>query len=169
MTTTNSGGTASEHTVIRDILQGFAEKEIKGRSAEVIFLATPEENTGSERGWLEFVTEEIASLPWYETNLPDGRTPPQPRAAVGLISLLASALKSDTIAPSSVNITWAGGVAVEWHIGDIDLEITCQPDGTAEFSFEDRTGEECEGPVTDDLVKLRKLIGKLPANRQPAE
>ena len=89
--------------------------------------------------------------PWYETNPLDERTPPQPKAAVGLISLLAATLKGDTIAPSSVNITWVGGVAVEWHIGGIDLEIACQPDGTAEFSFEDSTGEEQEGLVEGEL------------------
>ena len=141
---------------------------MQGRSVEFTFRAVPRGETDAERAWLEFVTEEIASLPWYETNLPDGRTPPQPKAAVGLISLLAAALKSDTIAPSSVNTTWAGGVAVEWHIGGIDLEIASQPDGTAEFSFEDDKGEEHEGPVTRDMALLRRLVGKLPASRERA-
>ena len=169
MTTTTSDGTSAEHTVIREIFHSIEVKEMKGRSVEVTFQAVPQENTDSEEGWLGFVTEEMASLPWQETNLPDGRTPPEPKAAVGLISLLAASLKRDTIAPSSVNTTWAGGVAVEWHIGGIDLEISCQPDGTAEFSFEDRAGEEHEGTVTTDITRLRQLVGKLPTNRQRAK
>ena len=166
MTATTGGRAVSEHTVIREILHSIAEKEMSGRSAEITFHAVPKGKTDSEGGWLEFVTEEVASLPWYETNLPDGRTPPQPGAAVGLISLLAAALESDTIAPSSVNTTWAGGVAVEWHLGGIDLEIACQPNGTAGFSFEDDTGEEHEGPVAGDMAQLRQLVARLPARRQ---
>lgn len=168
MTTTIGGGTASERAIIREILQSIAEKEMQGRSVEFTFRAVPREKSEGERGWLEFVTTEIAFLPWYEINLPDGRTPPQPKAAVGLISLLAGALKSDTIAPSSVTTTWAGGVSVEWHLGGIDLEIACQPDGTAEFSFEDSNGEEYEGQIAGDLASIRQLVGRLPASRQRA-
>ena len=169
MATTIGGGTASERTVVREILHSVAEKTMQRKNAEITFQAVPREEIHGARGWLEFVTGEIASLPWYETNLPDGRTPPQPRAAVELVSLLAAALNADTIAPSSVNTTWAGGVAVEWHLGGMDLEIACQPDGTAEFSFEDSMGEESEGPVTDDMTQLRQLVARLPSTRQRAE
>ena len=169
MTTTTSGRAESEYKVVREILQSLAEREIKGRNVEVAFHATRKETAHGETGWLEFVTAGIASLPWYESNLPDGRTPPQPKAAVGLITLLAEALENDTIEPSSVNTTWAGGVGVEWHIGGVDLEIACQPDGTVEFSFEAQLGEECEGTVTGDVAKLRQLIGRLPTSRQGAQ
>lgn len=142
MTPTTSDGTSAEHTVIREIFHSIAVTEMQGRSVEVTFQAVPQENTDGEEGWLEFVTEEMVSLPWQETNLPDGRTPPEPKAAVGLISLLAASR--------------------------IDLEISCQPDGTAEFSFEDRAGEEHEGTVTTDITRLRQLVGKLPTSRQRA-
>ena len=166
MTTATDGRPASEHGVIREFLHSIAEKEMQGRNVEFTFRAVPRERIVGEEGWLEFVTGEIASLPWYETNLPDERTAPQPRAAVGLISLLAGALKSDTIAPSSVTTTSAGGVAVEWHLGGIDLEIACQPDGTAEFSFEDAEGEELEGQIAGDLALIRQLVERLPTSRQ---
>ena len=164
MTTTSKA--MSERAVIRDILWSIAEKEMSRRKPEAMLHAAPGEKTGEERGWLEVVSEAIAGLPWYEGNLPDGRAPPQPRAAVEIMSLLAAILEDDTISPSSVNTTWAGGVAVEWHIGGIDLEIACQPDGTAEYSFEDRGGEEYEGPVREDLTRLRHLIRRLPTSRQ---
>ena len=126
MTSTTSGGADLEHAVIREILHTLAERQMTVRSIQSTFQALPKEKTGNQEGWLEFVVREVADLPWYESNLPDGRTPPQPRAAVGLISLLATTLGRDTITPSSVNTTWSGGVAVEWHIGGIDLEIACQ-------------------------------------------
>ena len=168
MTTTVGGGTASERSLIRDILQSVAEKAVQGRGVDFTFQAVPLEETDGSRGWLEFVANEIAALPWYETNLPDGRTSPQPRAAVNLITLLAIALESDTIAPSSVNTTWAGGVAVEWHLGGVDLEIACQPDGTAEFSFEDDKGEEQEGQIAGDLSPISQFVERLPKSRKRA-
>ena len=168
MTTTIGGASAPERTIIREILYSLAEKEVEVKKAgfRATFQSASESKTALDRGWPEFVAEEISSLPWYETNLPDGRTPPQPRAAVALISLLAATLDHHTISPSSVNTTWEGGVAVEWHLGGIDLEISCQPDGTAEFSFEDGTGEELEGTVEDDLTLIKQLVEKLPAHRR---
>ena len=167
MTTSNK--TMSANTVIRDILRSIAEKEVSRRKPGAMTHDAPRWKMGAERGWLEVVAEEVAGLPWYEWNLPDGRTPPQPKAAVELVSLLAAVLENDTISPSSVNTTWGGGVAVEWHIGGIDLEIACQPDGTAEYSYEDRLGEEHEGSAWDDMTQLRQLIGRLPASRQQTE
>ena len=169
MTTTTPDRTMSENAIIRDILWSIAEKEMRRRKSDEMLHAAPIEKTGEEIGWVEVVTEAIAALPWYEWNLPDGRTPPQPNAAVEMVSLLAAVLENDTISPSSVNTTWSGGVAVEWHIGGIDLEIACQPDGTAEYSFEDCLGEEHEGSAWDDMTRLRQLIGRLPASRQQTE
>ena len=84
-----------EHQVVRDILRSIAEREMKIRCRK----DTPE---GTSH-WLEYVAERLSSFQWHETNLPDGRLPPQPIAAVELISLLAAVLKCDTITPSSIN------------------------------------------------------------------
>ena len=169
MTTTTSDRTMSERAIIRDILRSIAEKEMRRRKSEEMLNSALMEKISKEIGWVEVVTEAIAALPWYEWNLPDGRIPPQPNAAVEMVSLLAAVLESDTISPSSVNTTWSGGVAVEWHLGGIDLEIACQPDGRAEYSFEDRLGEEHEGSAWDNMTQLRQLIGRLPASRQQTE
>ena len=111
MTITTSDGTSAEHTVIREIFHSIAVKEMKGRSVEVTFQAVPQENTDSEEGWLGFVTEEMASLQWQETNLPDGRTPPEPKAAVGLISLLVL----------QRGINWRGDSCEEIESGTVPL------------------------------------------------
>ena len=157
--------TEHEQTIVQRILEAVAESEMV-RSGRATPPSHPERQPNQETPWVKFVTKELANLPWHETNLPDGRTPPQPQAAVGLINLLGAALEQDTIAPSSVNTTWAGGVAVEWHLQDTDLEISCDPDGSTEFSFEDHTGQEHEEILTGDLTTLRQFVGKLPKSRQ---
>ena len=42
--------------------------------------------TGEIAEWLLYIAEKVARLPWHETFLPDGRTLPEPRGAVGLIA-----------------------------------------------------------------------------------
>ncbi len=167
MATTVQDSAMSECLVIRDMLRSIAEKEIQRNKPNAAPQIEPTEHSSEERGWLEFVADKVSRLPWYDANLPDGRTPPQPKVAVEMVTLLAAVMDNGAIHPSSVNTTWAGGVAVEWHIGGIDLEIACQPDGSAEYSFEDQHGAEYEGPAWDNLALLRQLAGKLPASRQP--
>ena len=147
-----------DQMVLMEILQSIAERETGGPPGSV--------------DWLPHVSGAMAQLPWRETNLPDGRHPPQPRAAAGLMILLATLLKSDTAAPSSVNVSWAGGVGGvggvggEWHTCKLDLEIYCGPEGTVAFGFEDReTGEQLEGQATGDNITLHNLAGRLPATR----
>ena len=85
---------------------------------------------------------------------------------MGLIALLSAVLEKDTIPPSSVNTTCAGGVAAEWHLQGTDLEISCEPDGSIEFSFEDPTGLEIEEAAVGDLTNLRQCVARLPGRRQ---
>ena len=112
--------------------------------------------------WLEPTTKALNRLPWQETNLPDGRVPPKPAAAAALLWLLLNALDDSTINPTAIIPTSRGGVAAEWHIGGVDLEIECDPDGATDYSFAAPGAEEYEGPVGPDLSQLRIHIGMLP-------
>ena len=149
-------------TLIQEIFQAVADREMLRNTP----VPTGQEHLEHEPQWARFVTHEIARFPWHEANLPDGRKPPHPQAAVGLIALLSAALDQNTIAPSSVNTTWAGGIAAEWHLHGTDLEISCEPDGSMEFSFEDPTGIEIEEAVTGNLTNLKQCVARLPQSRQ---
>ena len=98
----------------------------------------------------------------WKTNLPDGRMPPKPEAAAELLWLLLNALEDSTIDPTEIIPTSRGGVAAEWHIGGVDLEIECNPDGTIEYNFAGPDAEEDEGPVDQDLIQLKQHVGMLP-------
>ena len=116
--------------------------------------------------WLPPVARALNRLPYLETNLPDQRMPPTPEAAAALLWLLLNILDGSTRAPTSINTTSKGGVAAEWHVGGIDLEIECGPDGTAEYNFAGGDVEEYEGPVDPDLSQLKWHVNMLPKRNE---
>ena len=170
MTTATPDMAAPQRSIPGDVLRIFMEKAIAGRRVSITFSAEPGDNPrgpgNSEIRWLEPTTVAIGRLPWFETNLPDGRTPPQPQAAATLLWLLAMALDDDTIPPTGIVPSWRGGVAAEWHVNGFDLEIECDPSGTIEYNFVGPGVEEYEGPVDDTLSQLKRHVRMLPRDRK---
>ena len=170
MTTATPDMAPPQRSVPDDVLRSFVEKAITGRRVFVSLNAVPRKNPGGpgnpEIRWLGPTTAAIARLPWFETNLPDGRTPPQPEAAAALLWLLAMALDDDTIPPTGIIPTWRGGVTAEWHVNGFDLEIECDPSGTVEYNFAGPGMEEYEGPVDEALVQLKRHVAMLPHDRK---
>ena len=170
MTMTTPDRPAPERSVPGDMLRSFAEKAITGgRVSTDTGAAHPE--TPAEPGvegirWLGPTTACMARLPWFETNLPDGRTPPQPEAAATLLWLLAMVLDDNTIPPTGIVPTWRGGVTAEWHVNGFDLEIECDPSGTIEYNFAGPGIEEYEGPVDETLSQLKRHVRMLPPDRK---
>ena len=163
--TTAASEPASAHTEIwDDLLRSFAAKA-SPRAVSFAFRAVPATGEAQEVPviqWLEWTTKALNRLPWHETNLPDGRMPPKPEAAAQLLWLLLNALEDNTIDPTAIIPTSSGGVAAEWHVGEVDLEIECGPDGTIDYNFAGPESEEYEGPVDDDLKQLKQHVGMLP-------
>ena len=163
--TTAASEPASAHTEIwDDLLRSFAAKA-SPRAVAVSFRAAPDVGEAQEPQmiqWLEATTKALNRLPWQERNLPDGRIPPKPEAAAALLWLLLNALEDNTIDPTAIVPTSRGGVAAEWHVGGIDLEIECDPDGAIEYNFTGPGVEEYEGPVEPDLSQLKRHVGMLP-------
>ena len=153
---------------IRDLLCELAAAEAQGSTITVSSQAT----SAPEPSWLPNAATQIASLLGNDEDLPDGRTQPSAAPAATLLRLLTHILRPDNPPPSGVTATWEGGLTAEWHIGQIDLEITCQPDGTSDFSFENRrTGDQRDAPINDDLSEVRGYAGTLPERspRAPTE
>lgn len=161
---------AAQRSVPDDVLRSFVEMAITGSRVSVTFAAVPQDNPGETTSsgirWLSPTTAAMARLPWFETNLPDGRTPPQPEAAANLLWLMAMALENNTIPPTGIIPTWRGGVTAEWHVNGFDLEIECDPSGTIEYNFAGPGVEEYEGPVDETLSQLKWHVGMLPLERE---
>ena len=160
---------ASESALVQteiwdDLLRSFAAKA-SPRAVSFSFQAVPDAGEVQEAPviqWLEATTKAVNRLPWHETNLPDGRIPPKPEVAAELLWLLLNALEDNTIDPTAIIPTSSGGVAAEWHVGGVDLEIECGPDGTIEYNFAGPESEEYEGLVDEDLSQLKRHVGMLP-------
>lgn len=112
--------------------------------------------------WLEAAAKALNRLPYNETILPDGRIALKPEAAAELLWTLLNALEDDTIAPTAIIPTSKGGVATEWHVGEIDLEIECDPGGAIEYNFAGPGDEEYEGPADPDLSRIKRHVAMLP-------
>ena len=164
MTTTASDHASAPSEISDELLRRFAAKA-RPRAVSFSFQAVPGAGDGEEAPpiqWLESTAKALNRLPWQERNLPDGRIPPKPEAAAELLWLLLNALEDNTIDPTAIIPTSRGGVAAEWNVGGIDLEIECDPDGAIEYNFAGPGIEEYEGPVEPDLSQLKRHVGMLP-------
>ena len=76
-------------------------------------------------------------------------------------NFLSSLLESNTHSPEIVPLSY-GGIQVEWHDGDIDLEIEIESPYRVIVSFEDsRDGVEYEEELGIDFMSLSEPIRKL--------
>lgn len=87
-----------------------------------------------------------------------------PYSIAAAISLLASIMRDDSPPPAVVP-TGRGGVQLEWHLSNRDLEVELLPGGRILVCYEDLIEQtEWEGELTTDLDAIRKLLQELPSH-----
>ena len=104
--------------------------------------------------WFMPTLQAMEALPWQTDDWTSGGKRTQADAIVGVLSILAKVLDNRALPPSVVP-TWSGGVQVEWHVNNVDLEIEAGPQGEIEYFFKS-PDEEREGKARDDLDQLAK-------------
>lgn len=89
------------------------------------------------------------------------------RAAATLLQMAASAFDETTPQPSITPLS-SGGVQMEWHEPDIEIEVLIDAAGTAHVWYEDsRTGEEgefaerAESPERAEFPRFNGLVDEL--------
>ncbi|MEX0938314.1 MAG: hypothetical protein WDZ59_10685 [Pirellulales bacterium] len=108
------------------------------------------------------VIEDICTI----VNLPanwdsHGAYPIDIKCATVAIEIALLYLTRDTPRPSVVP-TVRGGIQVEWHVRDFDVELKIDSPEQIELFFEDlRTGESWEEDITTDSARLITAIEKL--------
>jgi hypothetical protein len=85
-----------------------------------------------------------------------------PRAAGQVVRLLAATMRPDTPPPTIVP-TPRGGVQLEWHYSDVDLEIEVPPAGALHVAYENTVEQQdWEADLRFDLTRLVQALAALP-------
>lgn len=114
--------------------------------------------------WLESTVERLNRLLRLPANWDrEGAPPVNPAAALAALQLLGATGRPDT-PPSSVVPTQEGGVQLEWHLREIDLEVEVAPSGRLHGYFTDSAAaSEWEADLTSvvtPLVMALSLLGR---------
>ena len=113
-------------------------------------------------GWFDPVMQGFADLITLDPKWDSYRGKIIERAVIEkAIAVLDALLTPTSPAPSIVPLS-SGGLQVEWHRSDQDLEIVFEPRQTPEFSYKNaRSGAEEEGLVSSRWGLLIQLIRAL--------
>jgi hypothetical protein len=85
----------------------------------------------------------------------------RPDVARYCVQLMGRVLNSDTPPPQIVPLSH-GGVQLEWHLRDVDLEIEIKSPSSVSFLFGDRvTGTEVEEDLSGELRSLDRYVARL--------
>ena len=112
-------------------------------------------------GWvrptLEALDSKLQLAPNWDSH---GALPIDKRRVFNAIRVLFSTMSSDTEAPWVVPTT-DGGIQLEWHREDKDLEVEISGGGDASIFFHNaRTGEEWEISLAENIPRLRSLLAQ---------
>lgn len=90
-----------------------------------------------------------------------GAKPIAPKNAIATIRLLAGILSADTPPPLVVPRV-RGGIQLEWHSGDVDIEVYVDsPDKTSFFAEHVETGETFEGQIEGNEAVLKAWLQRM--------
>lgn len=120
----------------------------------------------SSAKWLNQTVPELVRLLWLPQDW-NSDNPEQisPKAIEKILALLLIILEPDSTPPVVVPTT-RGGVQVEWHQNEVDLEIEATSSGKLEFFFSGLAGDK-EGPVGDDPATLKQYTHYLKPSHTP--
>jgi hypothetical protein len=112
--------------------------------------------------WLAQLADRFAQLSTLVPGWDGGTAPAIDRQTLGVTWDLLRSLSVLLPVQPSVVPTVAGGIALEWHRGGIDLEIEMGPDkDQAYVSYEDSGGSEVEGPLAVHADVIVRAIPRL--------
>lgn len=129
----------------------------------VITVRVPSETRAlADATWFRPVLERLVSLASLPQGWDGSAAPPIDRSRLeAVLDLLAAITRHDTPPPAIVPGV-DGGVQVDWHVNDVDIEISLPADGQGTFFAEDlRTEESWEDVSLDERASLRAVVDRL--------
>lgn len=112
--------------------------------------------------WLNDLVQKSASILRLQENWDSyGASPINPAVVWSAIELVLRVSSRKTTKPSIIPIN-SGGVQVEWHLNDVDLEIEIPVPGYFNVLFDDNSGNEWEKRLQmNNLQELEAVIENL--------
>ena len=137
---------------------------VRGDTASVSLKS--ESDVGSAK-WLNQTIVALVRLIWLPRDWnSDNPKRIKPKTVERIIALLLSILDPDSTSPMVVPTT-QGGIQVEWHQNEIDLEIEAESSGKLEFFFSGPKGDK-EGTIEGNpAIILKQFIHYLKASPTP--
>ena len=144
--------------VTRVVKSGFSDRDLRRPNDHAISSAALDQLGGY---WLSRATEEIISLLSLEPGWDSyNAVPVDSSVAIYALEVLGSVV-TDTTPSGSVHPLSGGGLQVEWHRGDRDLEMTFYRPYEAEVTYVDAAGDEQIFSVQQDVSRLRRLLAHM--------
>jgi hypothetical protein len=98
---------------------------------------------GLARGWNGYEAEEISA-----------------EMAISAVRFLTKIAHPSIAAPAIVPLS-DGGLQVEWHRGELDVEVTLSEEDGGVFIFDRRTGSTVEGSLDEAASRIAPFIPRL--------
>lgn len=133
------------------------------RAPEHVVKVIPLNSLRSERlpPWLPEVVERINNLARLPSPIAaDAPAPPTEAAATAALDAIRRVMWFETPTPAVVP-TYDGGLQLEWHAEDLDIELTVMPAGERHVWIEAASGLEIDEPFRAAANDLRKHLGAL--------
>lgn len=86
-----------------------------------------------------------------------GAQPVQSGAVAGAVEVLSQVMEENSPPPSIVPLS-DGGLQMEWHLRDQDVEIVVDTDEPPTYYYRDRDGATEEGPLSAAYARLCSII-----------
>ena len=119
--------------------------------------------------WFRPVLERLVALAALPRGWDGSSAPPIDRSKLeAVLDLLATVARPDTPTPTVIPAV-DGGVQIDWHVNDVDIEISLPANGEGAFFAEDlRTEETWDDISVDDRTSLQSVVDRLLQNQRSA-
>jgi hypothetical protein len=120
---------------------------------------------GQPAGWVLVVRRRLEALAQLEEGWDGRKAKRVSRENIETaIQLLQGVMRKDTPLPELVP-TVRGGLQIEWHVPDVDVEMEILSPSRYALWFEDRTGDlpAIDSELNADLAPFRKAVERLRA------
>lgn len=132
--------------------------ELQPADGGILRIATE----GEPASWFPALLDQMTSLLALSPGWNGHAAAPVPgRAAATLFELVGATFDDTTPLPFITPLS-SGGLQLEWHEPDLEIEVAIDADGTAHVWYEDtREGAEDEFTERDVFPRLRRIVAEL--------